>query len=86
DVTNISPFMSNLDWLKSIMELLMERINMSMEKLRMDKEDDLEYAEKDPSRANHYAPPFKAKENIKIQPYDGDINAEKLYHWLPQLE
>ncbi|KAH9315363.1 hypothetical protein KI387_023990 [Taxus chinensis] len=63
-------------WLVEKMQVTLKKILMGMRKTR---------ANLTPPRAN-LTPPFKPEAKIKIQPYDGDVNAEKLDHWLAQLE
>ncbi|KAH9297690.1 hypothetical protein KI387_029372 [Taxus chinensis] len=75
DVGSISLSMGKL---KSIMGLLMEKLGVPKEALGDHKEDTHVYEEEQP-RAN-LTPPFKGVAKIEIQPYDGDVNVEKLDH------
>ncbi|KAH9303562.1 hypothetical protein KI387_044443, partial [Taxus chinensis] len=81
DVGNVSLSIGKLE---SITGLLVEKLGVTNETPEAHEEDAREYEEEQP-RAIPTPPPFKAEIKIEIQPYDGDVNAENLDHWL-QLE
>ncbi|KAH9311681.1 hypothetical protein KI387_026716, partial [Taxus chinensis] len=71
--------------LESITGLLMEKLDVVNEELGSHEEDTHEYEEEKPHIISTH-PPFKEEVKIEIQPYDGEVNAENINHWLAQLK
>ncbi|KAH9291609.1 hypothetical protein KI387_043203, partial [Taxus chinensis] len=79
DVAHIS---HSMDELGKIMKVVMENLGVSMDTSEASEELESSHHEKEQPHSNQAPPPFKAEEKIDIQPYEGEVNADKLDHWL----